>query len=605
MSLKMKTKKISAALYAALLSLGVVHSAVSMDMAQSPLFLRNGAPPNVMFIIDDSGSMHFEITPEEYRRDTAYIFPRADDVYGNTGYNQTKDGNYQVPTVDDTSAYNALTRSPQFNKSYYDPSVTYKPWVKYDGSYYPNANPACAWHNPENTGDCPDASANVTVNENARNLTVSNGNFNGNGWRSCSKGTDGNISCSSTEDSKTYWPATYYWHNGIGDKWDRSSYTKVEITAGTPSYTDHDRAERTDCVGGICTYTQEIQNFANWYTYYRSRTLAARAGIGTAFAEQGEDMRVGFGAINQSVHGVDGENTRTIVSGVRAFSGTNRQNFFNQLYTRDVPTSGTPLRRALDDAGQYFSRNDHDGPWGADPGAAVTDTSDHLACRASYTILMTDGYWSGGGDNQAATVDARANVDGTAGSVITGPEGASFTYSAVSPFSDSHSDTLADVAMYYWKNDLRTDLPNEVPVKDGSIDPAFWQHMVTFGVGLGVEGSVSKDTAFAAIDTGASVAWPDPSSGNSEKVDDLLHASVNGRGGYFSAADPQTFAGELSDVLEDIVGRTDGSASSVATNSTRLGTDTVIYQALFNSTDWSGELRALNLQSDGSVGSTK
>lgn len=601
MTKQVKVTKFCSALVATLLSLGVSHSAVSLDLAQSPLFLSNGAPPNVMFIIDDSGSMHFEITPEQLREDTAFMFPRADDVYGSTGYNQTDDGDYQVPTVDADNAYNAMTRSPQVNKSYYDPSVTYTPWVKYDGSLYPNATPACARHNPENTGDCP--SGTTSVNANARNLTLDNGNYNGNAWRSCSKGTDGNITCASTEDAKTYWPATYFWLDDNSDEWVWNNYTKVEIRSTTASYTGHDRIERTDCVGGICTYAQEIQNFANWYTYYRSRTLAARAGIGRAFSEQGEDMRVGFGSINKASESIDGVDTGTIVSGVRAFSGTNRQNFFDQLYTRDVPQSGTPLRRALDDAGQYFSRDDNKGPWGEDPG--FEDTTDHLSCRAAYTILMTDGYWSGGSDNEAGTSDARANVDGTAGTEISGPEGKTYTYSAVSPFTDSNSNTLADVAMYYWKNDLRADLDNSVPVKDDTIDPAFWQHMVTFGVGLGVEGSIDKDTAFNAIDTETSVTWPDPSSGNSDKIDDLLHASVNGRGGFFSAADPQTFANDLSEVLENIVGRTDGSASSVATNSTRLGTDTVIYQALFNSTDWSGELRALGLNSDGTVGATK
>ena len=587
---KIKTKKCYAALAAAVLSLGVTHSAASLDLAQSPLFLSNGAPPNVMFIIDDSGSMHFEITPEGYRHGSTYIFPRADGVYGSGDYDN------EVPTVDDTSAFNALTRSPQYNKTYYDPSVTYTPWVKHDGTLYPNSTPTCAWHNPENTGDCP--TGDDSVNSVARNLSTDNENYNSNSWRDYNP-TDGN---SSNSDSKTFWPATYYWHNS-GSEWDRANYTKVEIKSTTASYTGHDRTERTDCSGGTCTYDQEIQNFANWYTYYRSRTLAARAGIGAAFAEQGEDMRVGFGSINQDNHAVDGVNTRTIVNGVRTFSGNNRENFFDELYTRDVPTSGTPLRRALDDAGQYFSRTDNKGPWGANPG--VEDTSDHLACRASYTILMTDGYWSSGENNRASTSDARANVDGTAGSEITGTEGETYTYSPISPFNDGNSSTLADVAMYYWNRDLRTDIDNEVPVKDGSIDPAFWQHMVTFGVGLGVEGSIDTDTAFEAIETGATITWPDPSDGNSEKVDDLLHASVNGRGGYFSAADPSTFAAELSDVLENIVGRTDGSASSVATNSTRLGTDTVIYQALFNSTDWSGELRALNLQSDGSVGTTK
>ncbi|MCA0902194.1 pilus assembly protein [Microbulbifer agarilyticus] len=590
----MKTKKFSAGLAAAALSLGVSHSAMSVDMAQSPLFLSTGAPPNVMFVLDDSGSMHFEITPEDYRRGTSYIFPRADGIYG------SDDGDKDVPTVEDDDPFNALTRSPQFNKTYYNPAVTYKPWIKHDGSLYPNATPACAWHNPENTGDCPGDGESVTAT--ARNLTVDNANYNGNRWRSSRVvQEDGTEDWGWHQNALVFWPATYFWHNG-GDQWAWGNYTKQEIKSGI-TYTGHGREERTDCTAGTCTYDQEIQNFANWYTYYRSRILAARAGIGRAFAEQGEDLRVGFGAINQSSTTVDGVNTDTVLNGVRSFSDTNREIFFNALYSRAVPYSGTPLRRALDSAGQYFSRTDNKGPWGQDPG--VEDDTAHLACRASYTILMTDGYWNGTSDYTDA---AEANVDGTSSSEITGPDGQSYTYNAVSPFTDGHDNTLADVAMYYWKNDLRTDLSNQVPVKDDSIDPAFWQHMVTFGVAFGVEGSVDKTDAFNAITTGATITWPDPAadnSANSTKVDDLLHASVNGRGGFFSAADPQEFADDLSSVLENIVGRTDGSASSVATNSTRLGTDTVIYQARFNSTDWSGEIRAMSLNSDGSIGAMK
>jgi len=73
---------------------------------------------------------------------------------------------------------------------------------------------------------------------------------------------------------------------------------------------------------------------------------------------------------------------------------------------------------------------------------------------------------------------------------------------------------------------------------------------------------------------------------------------------YFYAIDPAELEESLSDALEQVAAAA-GSASSVATNSTRLGTDTVIYQALFNSADWSGEVRALNLKEDGTVGSTK
>ena len=79
------------------------------------------------------------------------------------------------------------------------------------------------------------------------------------------------------------------------------NYTRVEIRAATPPATASFTkvAARTDCAGTDCTYDEEIQNFANWFSYYRSRVLTARAGSGRAFSKQGTAMRVGFGAINK------------------------------------------------------------------------------------------------------------------------------------------------------------------------------------------------------------------------------------------------------------------------------------------------------------------
>ena len=95
------------------------------------------------------------------------------------------------------------------------------------------------------------------------------------------------------------WPATYFIHNGGSNK-KISNYTKIEIKPGTTTYSGEGRDKRTDvgCSNGICTYEAEIQNFANWYSYYRSRILAARAGIGRAFMQQNESLRVGFSTIN-------------------------------------------------------------------------------------------------------------------------------------------------------------------------------------------------------------------------------------------------------------------------------------------------------------------
>lgn len=560
------------------------------DIAPSPLFLSSPVEPNVVFTLDDSGSMHFEIMPDDYvfssgSNRTPYVFPRANGVYGGSDYAN------QVATVDSNVAYTALTRSPQVNTIYYNPSITYMPWVKADGTLYPPADPSCALHNPERPGSGAAY---------CRDLTTTNTRYNSNSWRTCTS----NGNCSSSSTNKSFWPATYYWHTG-GSIWSWSNFQKVEIKPSTAAYSGDGRESRTDCTGGVCTYAQEIQNFANWYTYYRSRILTARAGIGRVFAKQGSSMRVGFGAINKGSTPVDGVSTQTVISGVRKFEGTARSNFFSTLYDHTIPAAGTPLRKALDDVGKYFKRTDDKGPWGQTPGSTG---GTQLECRQNYHILMTDGYWSGGSKNQAGTAAARDNNDGTGGPTITGPDSQSFTYEAVSPFADGYDNTLADVAMYYWKNDLRPDLANKVPTT--TIDPAFWQHVVTYGIGLGVTGSVDPDAARNAITSGAPINWPNtnPSEQNCSgstcpaRLDDLLHASINGRGGFFSAADPERFADAMSDILADIGQKTTASAAAVAANSTRLNTDTMVYQARFNNAEWDGQVLAFQMNADGSVG---
>jgi len=550
------------------IAIGAVESQAQV-IPTVPLLASNSAEPNIQMVLDDSGSMHWEIMPDDYVY-TAYTFPRASGIYGGGDYDNI------IPTFEDNDPLNALTRSPQVNSVYYNPSISYLPWSNEDGSLYSNANITCSDHNPFDTAKgCRDLTQNNTQTAN---------------WLNCTSSGTALTSCTQTSESRTFWPATYFRHDNIGSVWTWGNYTRVEIRSSTTTYINEGRENRTDCsnaTSASCTYAEEIQNFANWYSFYRSRILTARAGIGRAFANQGSGFRLGFSAINKGTTSVDGISTETVISGVRTFTGTDREDFFTDLYGHVMEPASTPLRRALDDIGQYYSRTDAQGPWSTLPGqSGGTD----LTCRQSYTILMTDGYWNS--DN--ASGDANDNNDGTNGPTIT--ESATtppqtYTYNAISPFTDSRGDTLADPAMYYWKRDLRTDLTNEVPINYK--DPAFWQHMVTFGVGLGVTGSINSDDAFAAIfdDSAPAITWPDPSSSNPAKLDDLLHASVNSRGGFFSASNPDEFASALNDTLSDIAKRI-GSSSSIAANSTSIGTGSQVFQAKFNSAKWSGELEA-------------
>ncbi len=558
-------------------------NATPLSLSPVPLLLGGGVPANIMFTLDDSGSMHWEYMPDDNW--TFFVYPRASNVYGPSDY-----GNF-VPEFNSALSYSSRTRSPQINKMYYNPEITYVPWVTSSGLPIGAASITCAPHNPYNTGaGCRDLTVNNTQTANWET-------YNG-----LPVGFPGGVT--TTSASRTFWPAVYYRYTGVVfdnvTEWTAANFTQVLITPTVTSYTGG--SKRTDCnpTPTTCTYAQEIQNFANWYTYYRSRILTARGGVGRAFATQGDKTRVGFSAINVGPASIDSVTSLgALVRGLRPFAGADRSQFFDDLYGHNIPTSGTPLRRALNAVGDYFERNDNKGPWGEIPG--TNDTTDQLVCRQSFNILMTDGYYNG-------AAPAVGNVDNTAHATITGPPPAvgspnqSFTYTPGPPYSDGSSDTLADYAMEYWVNDLRTDLSNEVPTS--SADPAFWQHLVNYTVGLGVTGSLDSDpngTDWIGLQAGTT-NWPDPVIGNPQHIDDMWHAAVNSRGEFFSAADPETFVRQLTAILASVAKRV-GSAASVALNTGSIATDTKIYQAKFDSTTWIGTLLALPINPDGTLGS--
>lgn len=583
----------------------------SIEFPELPLQSGVVVPPNIMFTLDDSGSMQFEITPEQYKSPRGestgsnespnFVFPRVT----NNIYVDGNIANRVVTTVDD-DWFNRFSRSPSHNASYYDPTVRYLPWVASDGTLFPNASTTCALNNPA------DALGNGLVNPTSptrgcRNLTVDltesaiwYSYTSGNGQ---TPGTGGG-----SASNRTYYPARYYLMDQCTDREDSTCYTKVEIKSTTTSYAK--AATRTDCAGATCTYAEEIQNFANWYSYYHSRTLTARAGVGRAFTDQTDRVRVGFATINSGSRDIDGVSTSKIRSGVRAFDATQKSNFFNLLYTTGVD-GGTPLRETANVIGKYFQRADSKGPWSDTPG--TTSTSTQVSCRANYHILMTDGYWNG---NAGRT----GNVDNETGTTYTEEvTGVTGGYTPKAPFVDGYSGTLADNAMYYWANDLRTDLVNNVRKSD--LDPAFWQHLVTFGVGLGLTTNVDPEDAFAAISSGAEVTyqgvygegagtgWPQPGSApnggdSAYNVDDLLHAAVNSRGGFFSAKDPVAFAAGMKNVLTRINER-EASASSVAANSSSVGTDTRLFQASYVSGSWTGEVKAFPVVSGQGADTTR
>lgn len=628
-----------------------VASSAAVPVEQQPLTIRKPIPPNIMLMLDDSGSMRWDVMPDW----SDLPAPNWDHIHNNWNHFVEAD---EFPLLD--SAINGV---------YYNPKITYTPPPQANGQLYPAAVFTAAHIN----GFDPNSpvvnistyrggdDTNTTAYEaSSVEYSVSVAKVGATSYtpsRDCPDGSDGSgkypgycfyrnnpenfngnyahffifydnnnndfytTRCADVSD-------VYDYNGGTGDDkcYPGISFFTYVTTNADGTYTQHYvGAEDGDCAAAglssaVCTDSKEArQNVANWFTYYHTRILMAKSGLMTAFNTLNPKYRFGFGSINGNNNGnwhtdcdpdksgaiecldhtdVNGRMLANVTpfgkalvpdpsdpSGVIDNTNSQRYYFWNWIKHESANRS-TPLRKSLQAVGMYYSTQS---PWASRN--ATTHDTEYLACRQSYVILTTDGFWNG----KSPSV---GNQDGTAGPTVTGPNGASFTYKNVQPFSDSHSNTLADVAMKYWKNDLMPDINNEVPTNN--VDPAFWQHMVTFTMGLGFKpvgiqpNGTTVQQIFKWANGGAAIgdfSWPEPRSDSAYNIADLAHAAVNGHGGFYEANNPKSFIDGLENALARASART-GSGASLAANSTQLDSGTTIYQALYHTKVWTGSLLA-------------
>lgn len=538
-----------------------VHAGITLP--DTPMQTNSGAPPNIWFILDDSGSMAWRYM---YNPSISSLVRDGGNVVADaTGDNRTKDSDYgsNSTALDAMYDQNYIT-----NTIYYNPNQTYRGWQSADGTYMAN--------------DSYDS-----VSTSNTHLTGTS-NLNGAVQTFYMPPTSGALN-----DARLYTRYTFL-TNGTAQRctWNATN-RNFSTTANCTNVTSF-----TWPNGVTRNVTQEKANFANWYTYHRTRTKVAKAGVSYAFNDTSifnEDSayRVGFTTIWQR-----DEYRIPVATDNGLFRNDNRNEWFDRMFDATA-SNGTPLKAALIRAGQYFEESGTGGPWG--PQA----TARQFECRQNFTILTTDGFWN---SDTTAPVATMGNSDGTAGALITGvapPERPldpppTYTYPGGAPFSDAWSNTLADVAMHYWKRDLRTDLPNTV--SSSASNPAFWQHMVTFGISIGLRGTLNVENTLDSVRNNTAVAWPNPNDNeDAERIDDLFHAAVNGRGAFVSAGNPDQFVDGLGGALRSIASRrATGSNASVAGSSTTAGVK--VFIARYFSGKWYGELSAYPVTNAG-VGS--
>ncbi len=360
------------------------------------------------------------------------------------------------------------------------------------------------------------------------------------------------------------------------------SFTRTDIVGTSSTYP---RATgRSDCVASstTCSYTEEMTNFANWWTYYQTRMQTMKTAASRAFKPIDSRYRVGFIDIY-------GGNYLPIAQ-FDAGSGNGKDLWYQQLFGA-VPTNGTPLRSGLSRVGKIFA------------GLKPVGTADPMqySCQQNFALLTTDGYWN---------TDANTDVTDLSGNQIGDMDGGS-TARPQYEGPTATSPTLADVAKYYYDTDLRNSSLNNCTGSLGldvcannvfvsNTDSNTKQHMTTFTLGLGVDGQLKYKSDYKNSTSGdyyrlangltPIVNWPVPVADQETAVDDLWHAAVNGGGTYFSAKDPNQLATGLNSALSAIQAKLGAGAAAATSTLNPVSGDNSAFVASYTTVKWQGNL---------------
>jgi type IV pilus assembly protein PilY1 len=334
--------------------------------------------------------------------------------------------------------------------------------------------------------------------------------------------------------------------------------------------------------------TDERQNFANWFSYYRTRILMMKSGAGRAFASIGDSYRVGFMTI-QATPSTSTTDPEYLM--IDDFGTTQKNTWYQKFYAMN-PNNATPLKYAYSKAGRNIA-----GKLGPDPM--------QYSCQQNFIILTTDGYWNAGSPNP---------VNVTGGSLSPSSQDSNISKTP-RPLYDGAlsgaSNTLADAAAYYYYTDLRNSTlgnctsaltgqdvcQDNVPTSPQ--DNLATQHVTTFTLGLGTNGKLAYASDYlsgGSADYNALVAgsinWPVPVGDTLTTIDDLWHAAVNGHGQYFAAKNPDLLVQGLRTALAGVSQRQASGAAAATSNLEPVAGDNFAYVANYRTVKWDGELQA-------------
>ena len=561
--------------------------AVTFDLADVPLEQASSVPPNVIVMMDDSGSMDWNTIVQgddqnggfvinnndiatSRRRSTSYVY-----LYDlpNNAY-APDSGNGRIVPTEEALAADTRTDNNQFgvwrarnhkhNFVYYNPELRYTPWAGQDagGQPFADAVPSAIRLNPVDSGNTFDMLANHTYT--ADNVPR---------WETSGRNTDVAVS--------VYIPRYYATPSDAPLAWN-DPHLLVEIRNGAgplPGGLFPGSLNREDCAVGdnnplTCTYDQEIQNFANWFQYYRSREYVSKNGIGKV-VEQIQDIRLGYETINDRVSTPVLEMNDLPTEGNKRDAA--RGHLFRGLVQRHAAAlvPGTGWRDLLLQRGRL-------------PGAAGARRLLSAELHAAVLGRLLE-------RQRPCRCRGRRGWCGSLGrrSLCGSP--------SIALWLTSPCTTTRTTFSPCWTT---RSLPTERDVLSApfgtfpAVGAVMHQHMKTFTIAFGVTGTVDQST----IPSDPTTPFPGrmPRMRPLEKVDDMLHAAINGRGRFLNASDPERLQAAFESAFSEFT-QAASSTSSAAFNSTSLREGTLLYRGFYDLRDNTGELTATEVNSDGTL----
>lgn len=261
------------------------------QLADQPLWLGSSVKHNLMFAIDDSGSMDWELsfpvndgTPRlrsdgnfvdsngDYLNSGgygqyAYVFANGVDTGGYDG-RRLYSNRYAIPPI----AQYASAKSSAYNTAYYDPSVTYDPWptftnaefdsvAKTNGYTFTDASVTATLVEPVTTA-FGTRTVNLFADLDTSTKTESYWDYDIRDADMVCKESGADDCADNSRQDYTFYPATYY----LKDQSDHYYYHAAGGSgSGAPSKTDSDllEAENTDGISQPMRFAADLETLSS------------------------------------------------------------------------------------------------------------------------------------------------------------------------------------------------------------------------------------------------------------------------------------------------------------------------------------------------------